>query len=164
MCRSRPSSMTRSMPGRSGSKPRSRLRREGGDNPLTQPSPPRGRGLIGSSPLPEGEGWVRALFVFFLKNPLPRLRRYFPQRGKIFRPRSSPSGGSGAQRRRGPRFLSPPHMPCSPRRRGPRPFHTAGSFVEHPRPSTSSGRGRAPNPTSRSVCPSPAGPVWTIWR
>ena len=30
--------------------------------PLTQPSPPRGRGLERISPLPVGEGWVRALF------------------------------------------------------------------------------------------------------
>ena len=34
-------------------------------HPLTQPSPPRGRGLIGSSPLPVGEGWVRASFSIF---------------------------------------------------------------------------------------------------
>ena len=32
------------------------------DAPLNQPSPPRGRGLYRSSPLPVGEGWVRALF------------------------------------------------------------------------------------------------------
>ena len=37
--------------------------------------------------------------------PLPRLRRYFPQRGKISELKSSPSGGSGAPRRRGPCFL-----------------------------------------------------------
>jgi hypothetical protein len=41
-----------------------------GNIPLTQPSPPRGRGLIGSSPLPEGEGWVRAL-SFTPKETLP---------------------------------------------------------------------------------------------
>ena len=38
-------------------------------------------------------------------DPLPRLRRYFPQRGKIINAKSSPSGRSGAQRRRGPRFF-----------------------------------------------------------
>jgi len=32
-------------------------------NPLTQPSPPGERGLEPISPLPEGEGWVRALFL-----------------------------------------------------------------------------------------------------
>ncbi len=53
-------------------------------SPSPNPPPPWGRGLEPISPLPEGEGWVRALFVFFLmKDPLPRLRRYFPQRGKI---------------------------------------------------------------------------------
>jgi hypothetical protein len=41
------------------------------------------------------------------QNPLPLLRGYFPRRGKIYRPSSSPSGGSGAKRRRGPCF------PCS---------------------------------------------------
>ena len=40
--------------------------------PLTQPSPPRGRGLEPKSPLPEGEGWVRA---FFSSTPPTRLPR-----------------------------------------------------------------------------------------
>jgi hypothetical protein len=64
------------------------------DDPLTQPSPPRGRGLEPISPLPEGEGWVRALIVFvFEKNPLPRLCRYFPQGGKIYRSKIFPLWG-----------------------------------------------------------------------
>ena len=117
------------------------------NTPHSQPSPPQGgKGLIGSSPLPVGEGWVRALFSSHPRvpreggdpdpfnrtengplprlceahraeatqgiitsgprqspgllrcarndagdggvdeHPLPRLRRYFPQRGKIYRP------------------------------------------------------------------------------
>jgi hypothetical protein len=43
--------------------------------------PQGGEGFFVLSPLPEREGWVRAFF--YKKNPLPRLRRYFPQRGKI---------------------------------------------------------------------------------
>ena len=72
--------------------------------PSLRPSPPQGgEGLSVLSPLPEGEGWVGALFVFFLmKVPLPRLRRYFPQRGKIIGAKSSPSGGSSPKGRRGP--------------------------------------------------------------
>jgi hypothetical protein len=56
----------------------------GGDvTPSLRPSPPQeGEGLSVLSPLPEGEGWVRALFVFF-KTPLPPLGGYFPQRRKI---------------------------------------------------------------------------------
>jgi hypothetical protein len=33
-------------------------------SPLTPPSPPRDRGLEPISPLPVGEGWVRALFPY----------------------------------------------------------------------------------------------------
>jgi|GEM_PF-2446456 len=51
--------------------------------PSPNPLPQGGEGLNILSPLPVGEGWVRALFVFLNKNPPPRLRRYFPQRGKI---------------------------------------------------------------------------------
>jgi hypothetical protein len=54
-------------------------------SPSPNPLPQGGRGFIGSSPLPEGEGWVRALFVFLKQDPLPPLRGYFPQRGKIKR-------------------------------------------------------------------------------
>ena len=55
------------------------------NTPHSQPSPPQeGKGLEPISPLPVGEGGVMAYSVFFLmKDPLPRLRRYFPQRGKI---------------------------------------------------------------------------------
>ncbi len=64
---------------------------EGVDDPLTQPSPPQGgEGFIGSSPLPVGEGWVRAFLVSFL--------------------------------------------PFSPRRRGPRPFHSSGNRTTGPLP------------------------------
>ncbi len=68
--------------------------REGGDKvlksgwvntPSLRPSPPQGgEGLSVLGPLPVGEGWVRAFLVFLKQNPLPRLRRYFPQRGKIW--------------------------------------------------------------------------------
>jgi hypothetical protein len=47
-------------------------------HPLTQPSPPRGRGLIGSSPLPVGEGWVRAFFKS-LNQPHRHLHRELQQ-------------------------------------------------------------------------------------
>jgi|GEM_PF-4063557 len=44
------------------------------DDPLTQPSPPEGgEGFIVLSPLPVGEGWVRALFVFLNKTLAPSI-------------------------------------------------------------------------------------------
>ncbi len=52
------------------------------------------------------------------QNPIPLLRGYFPHRGKIYRPSSSPSGGSGAKRRRGPCFFTAPKA-----QRQPSPFH-----------------------------------------
>ena len=57
-------------------------------------------------------GWERK------QGPLPRLRRYFPQRGKICRHESSPSRG------RGPVSC----LPFSPRRRGPRPLRTVWTW------------------------------------
>ena len=77
-------------------------------------------------------------YDFYREDPLPPLRGYFPQRGKIISTKSSPSGGSGPKGRRG-RGLEPISplpvgegwvralfvffLPRSPRRRGPRPFH-----------------------------------------
>ena len=43
-----------------------------GCNPLTQPSPPQGgEGLSVISPLPEGEGWVRAFLILLNKSLTP---------------------------------------------------------------------------------------------
>jgi hypothetical protein len=47
-----------------------------------------------------GEGWVRALF----KNPLPRLRRYFPQRGKILNGEIFPLWGKWREAPKGALF------------------------------------------------------------
>ncbi|MEY4248730.1 MAG: aspartate carbamoyl transferase [Pseudomonadota bacterium] len=56
--------------------------------PLIQPSPPRGRGLEPLSALPEGEGWVRALF----KCPLPGFAGTSPRGGRFTVPVLPPLG------------------------------------------------------------------------
>ena len=103
-------------------------------NPAYRPSDP----FSSPSPNPLPLKGARALF------PSPRHceRSEATQGSDTDRCRCSP----GLLRRYPPRNdaekdLSIPHIPCSPRRRGSRPFHTTGSFVAHPSPT--------PNPLPR---------------
>ena len=87
------------------SSPHTRLPRKGGDpDPYTlkliDPLDPRFRGELGGGRVDE--------------DPLPRLCRYFPHRGKIISAKSSPPGGSGPKGRRGSCFLKPPTQPNPP--------------------------------------------------
>ncbi len=96
------------------------------EHPLTQPSPPRGRGLIGSSPLPMGEGRVRALFVFLKKEPPTPASPVLPPEGEGFGVVDLPPLGEVARRAVGG-LVSYPMFPAkagtqtlSLRRRGAR--------------------------------------------
>jgi hypothetical protein len=88
------------------------LREIGGeamDDPLTQPSPPEGgEGLSPLSPLPVGEGWVRALLVFFIKKEPPTpASPVLPPKGEDFAVEDIPPfGGSDAKHQRGPCLIS----------------------------------------------------------
>ena len=129
--------------------------------PLTQPSPPRGRGLRTQSPLPVGEGWVRALFFFRLPREDIHPTGHYPPERKGLGPRLRGEDGwmrsgtyrpSSCERGRGKALFS--YLFRFPREGGdPDPFAPAGSGKPAQPSASLRGASRRSNPGEHHVRP-----------